>query len=85
MNVLMNILCITSYFTTGVLDDGSVPFVVQIIQQSQKRKTDNFSIRCDVYKVSEQSLHVVWIKTFLPIRKKYMLAKILVLQINNLC
>ncbi|XP_059148726.1 calpain-1 catalytic subunit-like [Physella acuta] len=41
----------------GVVDDGSVPFVVQMIQHSRtvinnkKKKTDNISMRCDVFKV----------------------------------
>ncbi|CAL1547299.1 unnamed protein product [Lymnaea stagnalis] len=48
------------YFTLpsiGALEDGMVPFVVQMIQQSKKRQTDNISIRCDVFKVLGDKIH----------------------------
>ncbi|XP_005089461.1 calpain-2 catalytic subunit [Aplysia californica] len=35
----------------GMMEDGTVPFVAQIIQQSQKRKADNISVRCDIFKI----------------------------------
>ncbi|XP_055899736.1 calpain-1 catalytic subunit-like [Biomphalaria glabrata] len=35
----------------GALEDGKVPVVLQMIQHSKKRKTDNVSIRCDIFKV----------------------------------
>ncbi|KAH9503245.1 hypothetical protein Btru_068552 [Bulinus truncatus] len=35
----------------GALEDGKVPLVLQMIQHSKKRKTDNISVRCDIFKV----------------------------------
>ncbi|RUS78730.1 hypothetical protein EGW08_013517 [Elysia chlorotica] len=35
----------------GLAEDGYVPLVVQLIQQSEKRNTDNISIRCDIFRV----------------------------------
>ncbi|KAK3733722.1 hypothetical protein RRG08_026837 [Elysia crispata] len=35
----------------GRVEEGFVPLVVQLIQQSEKRRTDNISIRCDIFRV----------------------------------
>ncbi|GFO40923.1 calpain-9 [Plakobranchus ocellatus] len=35
----------------GLIENSYAPFVVQLIQQSEKRKTDNISIRCDIFRV----------------------------------
>ncbi|GFS03956.1 calpain-9 [Elysia marginata] len=41
----------------GLVDEGYIPLVVQLIQQSEKRKTDNISIRCDVFRVLGDSIN----------------------------